>query len=307
MKKIKNILVRFCCNFNYSSLLKKCLILGENLIELYLNNNKIDLIPEEIVHMITLDTIDLSNNQFLKFPEALIYLEQLTSIIYSQEHGKHINKLPEDFVHFYNLKKLDLSHNIFKDIPKMIYKLTKLEDLNMSYNLLTSIDIHRLKQLKNFKSLKLNGNNFVSFPSALCQLEFLNINDNPRCLAPPNDFIDEKYITATSNLYVQINDQHEEKIFEIYRRIFIEHLTSYDIENLLKRCNLLEHDMNNFRTRSSNLKRQDKIEMLLAMWKDKRGSSANSDTLYKLAKLIGDKNLVQHMRQAYLIAGKIRL
>ncbi|CAF3673701.1 unnamed protein product [Rotaria sp. Silwood1] len=272
-----------------------------------MSDNTIESIPEEIVHMINLQTIDLSNNQFLKFPDTLVLLEQLTTFIYSQEHGIHINKLPDDFIHLYNLKKLDLSHNIFNEIPEMIYNLTKLEYLNMNYNLLTSIDNNRLKQLKNFKTIKLNGNNFTSFPSTLYQLETVNINENPLCLAPPNDFIDDKYISATSNLYVQINDKYEEKLFEIYQQIFIENLTSYDIENLLKRFKLSKNDMNNFHDNYSNLKRENKIEILLNIWKQKRGSLANSDALYKFAQLIGDKNLVQKMQKAYLIARKIRI
>ncbi|CAF3746536.1 unnamed protein product [Rotaria sp. Silwood1] len=281
--------------------------IAETLLELYMSDNTIESIPEEIVHMINLQTIDLSNNQFLKFPDTLVLLEQLTTFIYSQEHGIHINKLPDDFIHLYNLKKLDLSHNIFNEIPEMIYNLTKLEYLNMNYNLLTSIDNNRLKQLKNFKTIKLNGNNFTSFPSTLYQLETVNINENPLCLAPPNDFIDDKYISATSNLYVQINDKYEEKLFEIYQQIFIENLTSYDIENLLKRFKLSKNDMNNFHDNYSNLKRENKIEILLNIWKQKRGSLANSDALYKFAQLIGDKNLVQKMQKAYLIARKIRI
>ncbi|CAF5020695.1 unnamed protein product [Rotaria sp. Silwood1] len=65
----------------------------ETLLELYMSDNTIESIPEEIVHMINLQTIDLSNNQFLKFPDTLVLLEQLTTFIYSQEHGIHINKL----------------------------------------------------------------------------------------------------------------------------------------------------------------------------------------------------------------------
>ncbi|CAF1211801.1 unnamed protein product [Rotaria sordida] len=281
--------------------------IAETLLELYISDNKIESIPDDIVHMINLQTIDLSNNQFLKFPNTLVYLEQLTSLIYSQEHGIHINKLPDDFIHLYNLKKLDLSHNIFNEIPDMIYNLTKLEYLNMSYNLLTNIDNNRLKQLKNFKIIKLNGNNFTSFPSIIYQLEIFNLNENPLCLAPPNDFLDDKYISATSNLYVQINDKYEEKLFEIYQKIFIENLTSYDIENLLIRLKLSKNDMNHFRNNYFHLKRENKIEILLNIWKEKRGTLANSDALYKFAQLIGDKNLVEKIHRAYLLARKIRI
>jgi Leucine-rich repeat (LRR) protein len=256
--------------------------------------------------MINLHTIDLSNNQFPIFPEPLIYLEQLSTLIYSQEHGIHINKLPDDFNQLYNLKSLDLSHNIFYEIPQMIYYLPKLEYLNMSYNLLTGIENNGLKQLKKLQTIKLNGNNFTSFSSVLYQLETFDINENSLCLAPPNDYLSDKYISATSNLFVQINDEYEEKLFQIYKKIFIENLTTYDIECLLIRLKLSQDDMKHFRKNYYHLKRENKIEILLSIWKEKRDSLANADTLYKLAHLIGDKKLTQHMQRAYLLARKIR-
>jgi Leucine-rich repeat (LRR) protein len=257
--------------------------------------------------MINLQTIDLSNNQFSIFPQALIYLEQLSSLINSQKSGIHIDKLPDDIIHLYNLKNLDLSHNIFYEIPQMIYSLTKLECLDLSYNLLTAIENSRFQQLNNLKQIKLNGNKFTSFPSTLYQLETFNIKANPQCLAPPNDFIEEKYISAVSNLFVQINDQYEDKLFQIYKQIIIKNLTNYDIERLLIRLKLSENDINHFRTNCYQLQRENKIEILLDIWKQKRDSLANSDTLFKLAKLIGDKNLIQQMQKAYLLARKIRI
>ena len=271
-------------------------------MELHISNNRIRSIPEEIIHMINLHTIDLSNNQFPIFPEPLIYLEQLSTLIYSQEHGIHINKLPDDFNQLYNLKSLDLSHNIFYEIPQMIYYLPKLEYLNMSYNLLSGIENNGLKQLKKLQTIKLNGNNFTSFPSVLYQLETFDINENSLCLAPPNDYLSD----ARSNLFVQINDEYEEKLFEIYKKVFIENLTSYDIECLLIRLKLSQDDIKHFRKNYYHLKRENKIEILLSIWKEKRDSLANADTLYKLTHLIGDKKLIQHMQRAYLLARKIR-
>ncbi len=103
----------------------------------------------------------------------------------------------------------------------MIYNLTKLECLDLSYNLLAAIENSRLKQLHNLEQIKLNGNKSTSFPSTLYQLETFYIKENPQCLAPPNDFIEEKYISAVSNLFVQINDQYEDKLFQIYKQIMI--------------------------------------------------------------------------------------
>ncbi len=70
---------------------------------------------------------------------------------------------------------------------------------------------------------------------------------------------------------------------------------------------LSENDRNHFRTNYYHLQHENKIEILLDIWKQKRDSLANSDTLFKLAKSIGDKILIQQMQKAYLLARKIRL
>ena len=284
------------------------MILAESLVELHINNNQIKLLSENIIHMIRLQTIDLSNNQFLAFPDILVCLAQLSSLIYSQEHGIYIDKLPDDFSHLYNLRRLDLSHNIFTEIPLVIYDLSKLEYLNMSYNLLRGIEKNRLKQLKNFKTLRLNGNKFRSFPSSLYyQLETFNINDNSLCLAPPSDFLEDEYISAVSNLFVQINDRYEEKLFQIYQRILVENLTSHDIQPLSRRLKISENDLSHFGNAYHHLKREDKLEILLRIWKQKQGSLANADALYELTQLIGDRKLVEQMQRANLLGRKIRV
>jgi Leucine-rich repeat (LRR) protein len=257
--------------------------------------------------MTSLETIDLSNNHLPVFPESLVYLEELSSIIYCQENGIHIDRLPDDFVQLSNLKILDLSHNTFYEIPQIIYSLNQLEYLNMSYNLLTALETTRLKQMKNLKEFKLNGNQFPSFPAMLYQLDKFDITENDQCIAPPNDFIRGEYISAISNQFVQINDQYEEKLFEIYKQICIENLSNSDIERLLIRMKLSNKEMNNFRTNYHQLKREEKIEILFQIWKQKRNSLANCDTLYKLTQLIGDKKLIQQMKKAYLLAGRIRI
>lgn len=280
------------------------IILVETLLELYINDNQIKIMPEEIVHMISLHTIDLSNNQFSIFPEALVYLEQLISLNYSQEHGIHIDKLPDDFINLNNLQTLDLSHNTFYEIPQSISYLPKLEYFNMSYNLLTALETNQLKQLK---EIKLNGNNFSTFPSMVYQFETFDILENSMCLAPPNDYIKDQSMSAISNLFVQINDQYEEKLFQIYKNIFIENLSNSDLERFLIRLKLSEKDMNHFRKTSAHLKREEKLELLFHIWKQKRNSLANSETLYKLTQIVGDKKLIQQMKKAYLLARTIRI
>ena len=108
-------------------------------------------------------------------------------------------------------------------------------------------------------------------------------------------------------MFVQVNDRYEDELFRIYKRIFVEHLSTHDFERLLIRLNLSDTDIAYFRKNYHHVKREDKVDVLLRIWKQKRGSLADSETLFKLAQLIGDKKLVRHFQRAYLLARKIRI
>lgn len=272
--------------------------------ELYLNNNQIKSIPEDIIHMTSLQTLDLSNNPLPSFPEPVIYLEQLSSLDYSQASGIHISSLPDAFDNLSQLRKLNLSSNSFSEIPSAIYNLPKLTQLDLSHNLLVGIEMDRLAHLK---SIKLNDNCFTSFPSALYRVESFDIRDNPACLAPPTDHQHEKLLSAPAQRFVEINDHYEEKLFLIYKQILIDYLPEPTIERLLIRLKLSLDDIDEFRQKTVKCRRAEKIEMLFRLWKQKRNTLANADTLFRLIKIIGDKRLLQQMQRANILASKVRI
>jgi hypothetical protein len=254
--------------------------------------------------MTSLVTIDLSNNPLPSFPEPLIYLEQLTALHYSQASGVHIDTLPDDFSNLYQLKTLDLSHNSFLDVPSVIYQLQQLEHLDLSENLLTGIGIDRLKHLK---TIKLNGNNCSQFPALIYRFESSQIHDNPTCIAPPNDLIRDNNTSALANLYAETHDQYDEKLFLVYQQILVEYLPTVDIERLLIRLKLSDQDVEEFRRNSTFNRREEKVDMLLRLWRDKRTSLATAEALYRLTKIIGDKRLLQHIQKAHVLAHRIRI
>ena len=254
--------------------------------------------------MTRLEILDLSNNPLPGFPEPLIYLEQLTALHYSQASGIHIDTLPDDFSNLYQLKTLDLSHNSFLDVPSVIYQLRQLEHLDLSENLFSGIDINRLKHLK---TIKLNGNNCSQFPALIYRFESSQIHDNPTCFAPPNDLIHENNTSALANLYVETNDQYDEKLFLVYQQILVEFLPTVDIERLLIRLKLSDGEVEEFRSNSTFTRREEKVDMLLRLWKDKRHSLATAEALYRLTKIIGDKRILQHIQKAHILAQRIRM
>ena len=254
--------------------------------------------------MTSLHTLDLSNNPLPSFPEPLVYLEELTTLHYSQASGTHIDTLPDEFSNLYQLKSLNLSHNSFLDVPSEIYKLSQLEHLDLSDNLLSGIEMNRLKHLK---SIQLNGNNCPQFPSLIYRFESFQIHGNPSCIAPPDDLLGEHDTSALAHLFVEINDQHDEKLFLTYQEILTEYLPTVDIERLLIRLKLSENEMEEFRRNSTFNRREEKVAMLLRLWKEKHKSLATAQALHRVTKIIGDKRILQHIKKAHILAGRIRI
>merc|ERR1712179_648869 len=69
-----------------------------------------------------------------------------------------------------------MSKNQLDSIPQDTGKLTKLENVNLSFNLIQSIPMS-LQQLKNLKEIHLDHNKLTSFPMALLGLKQLNLVD----------------------------------------------------------------------------------------------------------------------------------
>lgn len=93
------------------------------------------------------------------------------------------------------MKTLALSKNKISTLPEDMGKMTKLENLNLSFNLLQSIpsSFQQLKHLRfihcdnaqqtilisilRFREVNLSNNNVSTFPSALLNLKQLNVLD----------------------------------------------------------------------------------------------------------------------------------
>ncbi|CAF1585847.1 unnamed protein product, partial [Didymodactylos carnosus] len=209
--------------------------INESLRELHLNGNQLTSLPDDIMHLILLSLLDISNNSFRLFPEQIVFLDHLTCLFYDQLNGIRISDLPQEFTNFKYLKKCIFSNNQFSEIPLCIFKLKCLEYIDFSYNYLDGLQTEYLSNLENLKVINLKGNCFKKFPSTLFNFKWLHtvdLSENVYCLAPPNDLneiilrnhehnIDEKNqcvevvaqdgrLAAPARLFAIINDKREE-------------------------------------------------------------------------------------------------
>ena len=79
------------------------------------------------------------------------------------------------------ITSLDCSHNSLTALPKSIGLLSGLRELNVACNNITSIDTDGIANLKQLRTLKLNGNAVSSLPSSIGQskrLDTLVVSEN---------------------------------------------------------------------------------------------------------------------------------
>jgi Leucine-rich repeat (LRR) protein len=81
--------------------------------------------------LITLDELDLSNNQIEVVNENLLKVSNIESLNLT---GNRIKAFETTENQLYNLKKLDLSNNNLINIPDGLKNLKGLKRLNLSYN-----------------------------------------------------------------------------------------------------------------------------------------------------------------------------
>ncbi|XP_030063277.1 podocan isoform X2 [Microcaecilia unicolor] len=155
--------------------------LPRNIVLLHLEKNAIKTISTDVLTQIRhLEYLLLHNNKLKAkgiHPDAFLGLKKLHTVhLYNNMLERVPSGLPR------RVKTLMLLHNQITGIYKNDFGTTYyLEDLNLSYNKITSGEIHReaFRKLRLLKSLDLSGNNLKSLPWALPKnLEILKLKEN---------------------------------------------------------------------------------------------------------------------------------
>lgn len=102
-------------------------------------------------------SLDLSNTTLKKVPMDVFSKVSLESLNVSNNQLE--GSLQAEIRHLQNLKVLDLSNNNFSGVPAEIGQLQKLEVLNLSNNKITGLP-NELGNLSNLKLLDLSGNQY---------------------------------------------------------------------------------------------------------------------------------------------------
>ena len=130
-------------------------------------------LPEEFKLLQNLETLKLSNTDFLQFPLVITELKNLKRLSFFQNSFESI---PDSLVQLSNLHFLSLIHCRLTEFPKCVLELTNLTELYLSgnENIIIPTEISKLSKLER---LGLHSNKITEIPLSIFQLKYLEFLD----------------------------------------------------------------------------------------------------------------------------------
>ncbi|KAF7144451.1 hypothetical protein RHSIM_Rhsim04G0017200 [Rhododendron simsii] len=170
------------------------------LTELYLKDCNLSCLSEEIGNLISLRTLDLTQNNLSTLPDGICNLTRLKHL---DLEANNVSNLPSGIGSLTSLEELVLSRNSLCTLPDTIGKLSCLKGLLVEYNNLSTLP-DGICNLTRLKHLDLKANNVSNLPSgigSLTSLESLILTRNSLCTLP--DTIGK--LSCLKNLFVGNN------------------------------------------------------------------------------------------------------
>jgi hypothetical protein len=145
--------------------------------ELTIESNQVEFLPNSIVKLKSLKSLNISYNKCRLLPTNF---QRLTEIVSFNAIGNEISELPEGVFEWKYIKYLHLQSNLINAISDKIENLSTLNYLNLSSNQLTVIpsSVSRLSELR---ELHLYANKICRLPDNFGELKllyFLNLSCN---------------------------------------------------------------------------------------------------------------------------------
>jgi leucine-rich repeat protein SHOC2 len=177
-------------NISFDEFLVDMITNSKHMKEIYFISKEIIIIPMQINQMTSLESLDLSNNCIQTFPVEFFNLKL-----------KRLNLSHNPIFSFIGFEKFKIIESLFisnvkiKEIPQEIRMMSRLKELDVSSNLISSISFEDIFCLKNVECLNISKNQLISFRGInhLKKLKYLDLSKN-HLTALPVDLIDLKYI-----------------------------------------------------------------------------------------------------------------
>jgi len=145
-------------SLNFLRYLPEGLFKLSGLQRLFVRNNLLTQVPNDINRLVALRYLDLSGNFIVDLPIGMFELPCINTL---RLHTNLITSLPSQIGNLTTLKILQLDHNRLNSLPDSLCKIVDLWELIAHDNLLTDVP-SQLGKLKSLKKLNLQ-NNFLQF------------------------------------------------------------------------------------------------------------------------------------------------
>ncbi|XP_072542765.1 leucine-rich repeat and calponin homology domain-containing protein 1 isoform X2 [Salminus brasiliensis] len=136
-----------------------------------LSKNRLADVPPEMVHLVSLETLNLYHNCIRSIPDSIISLQSLTSLNISRNQ---LSVLPA-CVCGLPLRVLNASNNKLNALPESIGQLSSLMELDVSCNEVTALPRH-IGRLKSLRELNVRRNLICVLPEDLADLPLVKFD-----------------------------------------------------------------------------------------------------------------------------------
>ncbi len=145
-------------------------VLPAKLKYLFLDNNNITEVSDDIYKFKDLKRISAKSNRIVTVSNKIFAIPELLSLELSHNNLKEFDVL---FHGKSSLKKLDLRHNKIRSLPLGLAKLQHLETLHLSNNQINNIPDMILSALTKMQTLDISHNQVSAIPASLGNLKEL--------------------------------------------------------------------------------------------------------------------------------------
>lgn len=183
LSTLSGCLVTLDLSFNHFVTLPTVSCRMTELKELFINNNAIESVRDEVEGLVHLQVLHLQHNKLTKLPSNI---GQLISLVILNLENNELTILPSEIQQLKKLTKLLLANNKLIELPGTIIYLDNLEELHVANNQLKQLPGEDFSCLKSLKQLNIANNDIRMLPFSLAriQLRGLSVSGNPLAFPP---------------------------------------------------------------------------------------------------------------------------
>ncbi len=137
----------------------------KNLKELYINFNKLNILPQEICQLINLETLSCSYNKI----KSIIGIGKLISLKKMYFSDNELEFLPSEIKFLTNLDQINVENNKLKNLPEEICELLYINDITCYNNYITRLPSN-IGKLTSLNHLTCDHEKLLSLPKSFVYL-----------------------------------------------------------------------------------------------------------------------------------------